>query len=811
MPIYYGSAPCGSGKTYQIVKRACEWAKLGRRVIILQPTKELIEKTVQEELLRRPDAPPYKVFHGGTVPGSVAHNLTEYLKQAGDEGQIVFATHQVLPYVRFWPNQETWHIIVDEALQIHRHHSYTVPDTHGLITDLITLEPYNSVYSRVTVADEDELERIARNENHDEIYETFREPSQTLLNQHWESFVNTEQFEKLKSGKQEQLSVHSVLLPSVLDGFKSITIVSANFTDSMVYRLWSAKGVDFKEDQRLTSSLLFREHPNGRLITIKYADEGSWSKYRRVTKLDPAKNEETTVMDAIVQAAKATFSDDAFVWQANRDVPDILFNGAGDRLPNAPHGLNCYSHINNVVFLSSLNPRSDHFRFLETQGITGPEVRRAIYHEAVYQSVMRTSIRDPNNIEAMTVIVPDVSAAEYLNGLFPGSQIEKLETDIPKLERPKRGRPRKYQSDKERKTQNRQRQKQKLLNELFQLKEGPYSLDEELLDKQGRVRDEMGIRLYTLFVPNPLTGTVYRDKYSNKPAGYFHCENIQAFSSMLKSLHSCSVKNKEANFLMSPAIFDPHHPNREGNQQRGLKNIRYLRHIWFDFENGELKPEEVAVLFPWNQMVIFNTYNHTADAPRFRVIFPTSQDLTSKAYEAVWDNFAAKLRHAGYTVGNKDQQTSKSSRRSGLDVSKRSAASVYYAPCQAKNPADSFFRYYDEAPRQLLDPMVWIENSVVQFRTPFIPKDRSFNDLREVNQQKVEQATMEWRNSSHRKGEGDHRFWLYALALRAAGITFSDIEHKLKDEAQYGRSPDEREKQIPSIIQSLQQSFGKTG
>jgi SHS2 domain-containing protein len=34
-------------------------------------------------------------------------------------------------------------------------------------------------------------------------------------------------------------------------------------------------------------------------------------------------------------------------------------------------------------------------------------------------------------------------------------------------------------------------------------------------------------------------------------------------------------------------------------------------------------------------MVIFNTYNHTADAPRFRVIFPTSQDLTSEAYEAV--------------------------------------------------------------------------------------------------------------------------------------------------------------------------------
>ena len=110
----------------------------------------------------------------------------------------------------------------------------------------------------------------------------------------------------------------------------------------------------------------------------------------------------------------------------------------------------------------------------------------------------------------------------------------------------------------------------------------------------------------------------------------------------------------------------------------------------------------MAELFPLNQMVIFNSYNHTADNPRFRVIFPTGQPLTPEPHEAVWDNFAAKLRHAGYTVGDKDKQTSKNSRPSGLDDTKRSAASVFYAPCQAKNPADSFFHYYNEAPRRLL-------------------------------------------------------------------------------------------------------------
>jgi hypothetical protein len=203
MRINYFSAPPGSGKTREMINRACEWAKLGRRVIVFLPTIALIEKTIQEELLRRPDPPPYKVFHGDNVFGSVAHNLTEYLKQTDDGGQVIFTTHQVLPYVGFWPNQESWHVFIDEALQVHRHNCYEVPDTHGLITERITLEPYNSVYSMVTLADKDEMERIGRNINHDQIYETLRELAQTLLNQHWDSFVDTEKYEKLTAGKNQ--------------------------------------------------------------------------------------------------------------------------------------------------------------------------------------------------------------------------------------------------------------------------------------------------------------------------------------------------------------------------------------------------------------------------------------------------------------------------------------------------------------------------------------------------------------------------------------------------------------------------------
>ena len=61
------------------------------------------------------------------------------------------------------------------------------------------------------------------------------------------------------------------------------------------------------------------------------------------------------------------------------------------------------------------------------------------------------------------------------------------------------------------------------------------------------------------------------------------------------------------------------------------------------------------------------------------------------------------------------------------------------------------------------------------------------------------------------KGEGDVRFWQLAVDLRSAGMSIDEIEHKLQEEAQYGRSPTERRGQIPSIMQSLGQRYRKAG
>jgi hypothetical protein len=277
---------------------------------------------------------------------------------------------------------------------------------------------------------------------------------------------------------------------------------------------------------------------------------------------------------------------------------------------------------------------------------------------------------------------------------------------------------------------------------------------------------------------------------------YLYREDVEEFIFDLECLHLRELENREANFLISPAIFDPDHPDRKIGESRGCGNIRYLQHLWLDFENGELQPAAIAELFPHHRLVVMNTFNHTPEKPRFRAIFLTSGPLTPEAYEELWDQIAAKIEDSGYWF----KQAKPNRQPSGLDYSKRTAASIFYAPCQAKNPADSFFTSYNEG-RDLLDPMIWIENSLVPAQEPFVANNDQ--SPRVVDQAAVDLATKKWRQSRQCPGKGNEMFFAYALALRQAGMDLSNIEQKLSEEARFGRTPDERKHQIPSIIASL--------
>jgi superfamily II DNA or RNA helicase len=121
--IKYCAASCGSGKTHQIINRAFELVRNHNRVLVLQPTRELIDRTVNEELQALVDPPPVRVFHGGTIgkAAKVSKALADYVKDPPDLPEIVLATHQVLPHIKQFANKGEWHVLIDESLQAVRY------------------------------------------------------------------------------------------------------------------------------------------------------------------------------------------------------------------------------------------------------------------------------------------------------------------------------------------------------------------------------------------------------------------------------------------------------------------------------------------------------------------------------------------------------------------------------------------------------------------------------------------------------------------------------------------------------------------
>ena len=187
-----------------------------------------------------------------------------------------------------------------------------------------------------------------------------------LISPHWSSYVLDDQYTNLinGAGDRRKLLAFAHLKPSLLDGFASATIMGACLTQSVLYQLWSAMGVEFRPHKPITKRLRYTEHTNGHLLTILYATEEDWSKNFRDKMIDGA----LTVHDRVVQRVAETFSGVEFVWMGNKDTPDNIFNGRGYRLPNSPHGLNPYQHLHHAVILSALNPPPAHFAFLDALG-----------------------------------------------------------------------------------------------------------------------------------------------------------------------------------------------------------------------------------------------------------------------------------------------------------------------------------------------------------------------------------------------------------------------------------------------------------
>jgi hypothetical protein len=781
MHIRYLSAPAGAGKTHAIQTECYRLVNDGEFVILCQPTKRLITETASGLSDRFPDI-HYHVIHEDNCKGTVSGSIIEYFTRPFPDPHVFIVTWEAFQRLKFIPNRKDWTLIVDEIPQAYDCFDEVLPNTHHLVTDHLRTYTDSGQYALLGCANPRAIRKIAENKGGDKALSVFQKLAVRLDSDHRLSYVDTRAYQRLLSpGVQStRLTVFSFLKPSIFAEFKSVTIAGACFEDSILYRSFSNKGVRFTKAQELTQALRFTEHQNGRQVTILYAVDQSWSKRFR-------DSDDGKVWSKLIDAVIAEFDTETFVWSANKDISDNIF-GHSNRLPQSPHGLNSFSHINNVAFLSAHNLIPAHAKFIEQHlSMSRTEIDTAIHRQHAYQAIMRCSIRDLNNDSPRRIFVPDLPTAKWLQDQFPGSKIRQVDCGLNSISPPRVGRPKKHTSSAARTAACRQKLKDDLqvhIQALFPNTNDPLHVNQNSCNEKAILKSS--------FVTQH-RASIFRNKWAKEVYKVIQTDTLVEFENLMKELSKRQISGKEQNLLLSPSIFDP---TLSTETSRGKANFVTANGIWLDFDGGALGPKDFSKLFPTLRMTIFSTYNSTKTKLRYRVFIPTSTPLTIEAYEAITHQILSELNDAGYST---EKGTGKTH---GLDTSKMSPVSLFYLPCESADKDGAFFKTYKDKSRQPLDVEEWLDK-VHAPDEGYDSIDTSDRESSLANSTRLQNAIDQWQAISKTPGKGNVEFFRLACRLAAAGCSEADTHALLIGQSQFARHPAERIKEIPQIIASL--------
>jgi superfamily II DNA or RNA helicase len=134
--MYFVDGPCGSAKTHAAVRYAHHLARLGKKVLFVQPSIFLISQTLADLASLTPEV-RFCAIHGETSEHVIA-DIIEHLKHTALDGEVLFITHSALMLLPYFHRRFDWHLIIDETPQADWCAEFNVPRTHRLITDCFT-------------------------------------------------------------------------------------------------------------------------------------------------------------------------------------------------------------------------------------------------------------------------------------------------------------------------------------------------------------------------------------------------------------------------------------------------------------------------------------------------------------------------------------------------------------------------------------------------------------------------------------------------------------------------------------------------
>jgi len=440
-PIRYLEEPVGSGKTGLVVDEIR--IRDQESHLFVAPTIALAKEV--EKRLRSSGVPNVHLIYSDSS-GSVTSRLNKLLLDRLPEvSQVVVITSaafrdllETIPPVI----ARHYHVYLDEGLEAVTYLQFKADHFHQY-GDLLGFD--ESGYLKPASGCIQLLSQVAKRD--DNIRKLGRENLLTPGFRSIAKYVSSDLYDVRARLTGKSVSIVAMLNPQRLQHFRSVTMVAAEWSQSIVAMAWkSAYGVTiepFKHDKPLFNTHLEK----GPSLSIYYClhpdDKATVENLNRdylTGEKSPHVAASRRVISQIGQAVQCFFEHRrlTYCWNANKDHKSLARIMTGRQMPAKPSGLNEFENYDNVAALGCNNPPSwvkdllIGFLRIET---TDSDAVDALYRQwrfdHTYQSVGRCSLRKREHKAKNIAVVLSLQCAQDLHRLFEGSTIQGCLTDLP--------------------------------------------------------------------------------------------------------------------------------------------------------------------------------------------------------------------------------------------------------------------------------------------------------------------------------------------------------------------------------------------
>jgi hypothetical protein len=708
--VEYLDALAGAGKTRAAARWAVQQAQeQDAKIIIAQPSIYLLQQTINdiEEYRRRKNLSiRVTAIHGEDkkhgIAGCSAHvvgDITAHIKNTGKGiGEILLMTHAAFQLIPYFERKREWIVLWDEVLDpisditlnINESFSRMLPfDDWFDVDDSEYPDCYLLTAKDAAVV---ALQRIAMNRYQDELQAVLQEFVIAVLSPHHRVYVMKDALHNFRNGFKQtdefyrKLPAYSVQQASFFEGYQRFIVMSALFTSSTWYLLYQQLNTVSWLPVKGMGDMRYSKHQHG---NIKF-------EYLTDKREIPSKNLFGKMMDggstvlAYCEQQLASYIQQPFVFQANKDSNLFTNVPQAQPLPYSSHGLNNFMDKHCYVDLAAYNSQSQFYQFCERFGLDEVITYNRTVHLA-YQGLMRTAIRNPDDASEVLVILPTKKMCEDVAVYFPNSdksicQCPALNFDSVIVNASNRanagrkigavGRSNLWRSDAEGKRARKalQASMTKQLSHIGAL--------------LSRNVDDTGVVLAPTFIDpktTPFTFTCFANTYRSVAEKYEVCD-WDWFVNDLKKCHRDVVAGKKENVLICPATFDI---SKCEDTNYGTANVESAWCMFIDYDAGDAAPEMWNVVFPDIAKIVYSTYSSTHQCWRYRVVFHTDRAMSAEEYAVLSNHIASEFQKRFPNMTTIDAQGK--AKDCGIDMSKLTACSLFYVPCQAQAGGKSFF------------------------------------------------------------------------------------------------------------------------